>query len=110
MRGCLCCGRWCHALVLAARLYHDLARGVTYLDGGGHRATGHIHDGDVLRALIRDVGGAPICTDGEPMRVGAYPYCTVDCVVCRIKEGEGPWSLADDKAGAAVREHQNMMG
>jgi hypothetical protein len=35
--------------------------------GGGHCATGSLHDGDVLRALMCNVGGALDYTAGEPM-------------------------------------------
>src|SRR5438132_1369570 len=60
LRGRWCCGRWCRALAYRAGLYHNLARSVADLDGGGHRAPGHIHHRDVLRALIADEGSAPI--------------------------------------------------
>src|SRR5215831_15017254 len=110
LRGRLRCRGWCRALTYRARLYYNLARSVAHLDGGGHRATGHIHDGDVLRALIADEGRAPIRTDGEPMGVGADPYGTADRVARRVKEVEGPWPLTDHEAGAAVWEHHDNVG
>src|SRR5215831_5940804 len=109
VRGRLRCGCWCHALAYRAGLHHDLARGIAYLDGGSHCAAGHIHDGDVLRALIGDVGGASICTDGEPVGISAYANGMADYVACRVKEFKGPWPLADDEASATVREcHDNV--
>ena len=82
---------------------------MAYGDGGGYGAPGDIHHGNVLRALIGDVSGAPIRADGDPMGVGAYPDGLAHHVARRVKEFEGPWSLADDQSRAAVGERQHVV-
>ena len=54
-------------------LDHDLARAVAHSDGGRHPAADEVHDRDVVRALVRHVGGASIGAPVSMLWVPPHP-------------------------------------
>ena len=71
---------------------------------------GEVHDRDVVRALVRHVGGASISAGGDPVGRVADDHRAADGVVRGVQDGQLTRALADDQADVSVGCQQRIVG